>query len=74
MGDFKESDMDSPRKARKLLQIASNVIEKKDKQLKSLKQKNKILEKRVASLEEILENLKKKDLVSETASNVLQVS
>lgn len=74
IGDFKENDMDSPTKARKFLKIASNVVEKKDMQLKDLRKKNKKLEKRVASLEQILDEIKKKNLVSDAASNILQVN
>lgn len=74
MGDFEEKDMNSPTKARKFLKIASNVVEKKDLKLKDLKKKNKQLEKRVASLEQILDDIKKKDLVSDTASDILQVN
>ena len=71
MGDFDENDMDSPTKARKYYKIASTVKEKKDMQLKALRKSKMMLEKRVASLQHILEDIKKENLVTETASNVL---
>lgn len=74
MGDFTEKDMDSPTKARKFLKIASNVVEKKDMQLKDLKKQNKKLEKRVASLEQILGEIREKKLVSKKANKILQVT
>lgn len=57
MGDFEVEDMNSPTKVRKFFKIASNLIEKKDIQLKDLRKKNKQLEKRVAFLEQILDEI-----------------
>lgn len=58
MGDFTEKDMDSPTKARKFFKIASTMVKKRDIQLRNSKKNNRKLEKRVTSLEQILEEIK----------------
>lgn len=73
LGDFNEDDMNSPRKARKLLLVAQNESKSLRKKIKKIKDKNNRLEKRVFTLKEMIVQLKKKRLVSQPAVNILEV-
>ncbi|GBM08818.1 DNA transposase THAP9, partial [Araneus ventricosus] len=74
LGDFDESDMHSPTKAVKVLQKAKEEKTKKNRKLKALQQQNGKLKKRVASLEQILKEIKKKSFITDAASDVLELS
>lgn len=73
LGDFSDDDMKSPTKARKMLQIAKNQHKKSSAKIREISRKKKRLEKKICSLQEILQIMKKKCLISHSASNVLEV-
>lgn len=66
-------DMDSPTKARALLEL----VKRKTKFLKKshdvVRRKKKRLERKISSLNEILKVMKKKALISNSTSDVLEV-
>lgn len=73
VGDFTEDDMHIPSKARKVLRIAKRHTESNRKKIRFLRQEKNRLEKRVASLKIILNELKKKPLLSDSDDNISQV-
>lgn len=73
-GDFTEEDMESPRKAKLAWKIAKDEIDKKNKQLKLLRIKNARQERRILSLKNMVQQLKKSERVSDDYNFFLNVS
>lgn len=74
MGDMvPELHFSTPRKARKSLNFIQLKFKKKNRQIKTLKQRNRRLLKKVADLEQLLKHLQHKNLISEEAAIMLQV-
>lgn len=73
LGDFKEDDLASPTKAKKVLTLANENVRTYRKKIKYLKQKNSRLKKRITSLKEVLNEIKKKSLITDSASKILEV-
>ncbi|CAL1294479.1 unnamed protein product, partial [Larinioides sclopetarius] len=64
--------MISPTKACHLLNMAKTCSESKRRKIKNLSRKNRRLKKRICSLQEILTEMKRKALISPSASDVLE--
>lgn len=73
MGDFSEAEMTSPREARKFLSIAKERIEVQKKRIKYLQTKESRLKKRIASLKSLLNDVKRKFNMSDSACSTLEV-
>ncbi|GBN01078.1 hypothetical protein AVEN_34048-1, partial [Araneus ventricosus] len=74
LGDFDENDVNSPTKAQKLLQISKVEVSDCKQTIRKLRQENKRLKKRVATLNSMLSELKEKKMISDYASAVLKLS
>lgn len=57
-GDFREEDLNSPKKARIMWEMATAQIQKKNKMIKVLRLRNKRLTCKVSTLSNLLEHLK----------------
>ncbi|GBN30565.1 hypothetical protein AVEN_249018-1, partial [Araneus ventricosus] len=71
LGDFDADDMNSPKKARKLLSIAQS--QQKKLKIKNAERKTKRLEEKLFTLTAMISDLKKKRLATEPAADVLKV-
>lgn len=58
VGDYKESDLNSPVKVKRLWDLAQNQISEQKKKLRSIQQKNRRLESQVTRLKNIIKHLK----------------
>jgi len=67
-------DLSTPRRAKKHYLKAANKISQQRKKIRALCQKNRRLNKKLKSLEELLHHLKRKNFISEGASNFISVS
>ncbi|KAF8763579.1 hypothetical protein HNY73_021751 [Argiope bruennichi] len=72
IGDFQEKDMTSPTKAYYVLNMAKNCKESNRRKVKKLRNKNRRLQKRICSLQEILKEMRKKALISQSTSDILE--
>ncbi|CAL1284507.1 unnamed protein product [Larinioides sclopetarius] len=74
LGDFEEEDMESPSKARRVLELAYQQQNVKSATIKRLKRENFRLTKKVASLQSLLQDIQNKLLITESAKSILEVS
>ncbi|CAL1294995.1 unnamed protein product, partial [Larinioides sclopetarius] len=74
LGDFEEEDMESPSKARRILELANQQQNVKSATIKRLKRENFRLTKKVASLQSLLQDIQNKLLITESAKSILEVS
>lgn len=66
--------MESPSKARRVLELANEQQIVKSGAIKKLKMKNSRLTKKVASLQSLLQDIQNKLLITESAKSILEVS
>ncbi|XP_031342771.1 uncharacterized protein LOC116170464 isoform X2 [Photinus pyralis] len=62
-------DVETPRRAKRVVRLAKSELLKKNKLIKSLQAKNRYLNKRVKCLKDVILRLKDKNLVSSNSSN-----
>ncbi|GBM33451.1 hypothetical protein AVEN_55778-1 [Araneus ventricosus] len=74
LGNFEEEDMESPSKARRVLELANEQQIVKSGTIKKLKMKNSRLTKKVASLQSLLQDIQNEPLITESAKSILQAS
>jgi uncharacterized protein YoxC len=73
-GDIKSPDVATPRRAKRSLDLAFNTIEKQRKKIKCLQDKNRRLLKKTKSLQDLVQHLKKKNLITEQAGANIMTS
>lgn len=73
ISEIRTPDIQTPTKARRNLNFVRDTDKRKSKLIKSLQDRNRKLEKRVASMQQIILDLKKKNMVSNDTGNTLLV-
>lgn len=66
--------MSSPKKMKRAFALAKEKIKLYKKQIKTLKQQSRRMKRKINSLKDVLDEIKKKSLITDSASNVLEVS
>ncbi|XP_044754813.1 uncharacterized protein LOC123313830 [Coccinella septempunctata] len=74
MGDISDSDFSCPKRARRSFAVAKRVIQQKNRRLKTLQQANRRLKSQVNNLKSLLKHLRKKNIMSESAEEVIESS
>lgn len=74
IGDFEDSDMNSPKKAKRCLFNARTTIFSQRKKLKSLLKQNRRIKKKIDSLNSLVTHLQKELMINENAAAMLKVS
>lgn len=73
MNEIKSPDLATPKRAKRSLFLARNIIKNQAFKIKILKQKNRRLEKKITSLQDLVQHLKRQNLISEDAGNTSTV-
>lgn len=73
ISEIRTPDIQSPKRAKRILNFVRDTDKRKSKLIKSLQDRKRKLEKRIASLQQIISDLKKKNMVSNDTGNTLLV-
>lgn len=71
--EIRTPDFETPKRTRRILNFVRDSDEKKSKLIKSLRNRNRKLERRIAALEKIVGDLKKKETVAQETGDTLLV-
>jgi len=72
-GDFKEEDLETPQKRKLFWNTYQRTIQNKHKKIKLLKQKNLRLQLKVNTLNNLVDDLQRKNKISANCSYLLKV-
>lgn len=73
VGDFNEEVLESPTKAKLVVTVATEELNKKLKVIKTLRQKERRMQKRLKTFQEVIDYLKQKAFISNHTQEVLEV-
>lgn len=73
VGDIGITELSTPKRAKRCLDLAKRKLNQQAAKIKVLKQKNRRLVKQVHDLKGLLHHLKNKNLISETCAHSLEV-
>lgn len=73
VGDLSATDFSTPRRAQKHCTLMKNVIYEQRKKIKNLQLQNKRLHRKVETLNDLIKDLRRKNLISECAAQTLVV-
>ncbi|KAK5645577.1 hypothetical protein RI129_006877 [Pyrocoelia pectoralis] len=73
VGEIKSPHLVTPRRAKRMFSLASKKIDLQAKKIKILQQKNRRLVKKVKKLDDLVNHLKKKNLISENCADFMMV-
>jgi len=74
VGDIRSPHLATPRRAKRTLALARGVIDKQKRTIKTLQQSRNRLYARIKNMKDLVKELKKKNLISESAFDSLTVS
>jgi len=74
VGDIRSPHLATPRRAKRTLALARGVIDKLKRTIKTLQQSRNRLYARIKNMKDLVKELKKKNLISESAFDSLTVS
>ncbi|KAK4886979.1 hypothetical protein RN001_003250 [Aquatica leii] len=74
VGEIRSPHLVTPRRAKKMLTLASQKIDVQAKKIKILQQKNRRLVKKVKKLDDLLNHLKKNNLISENCAEFMMTA
>lgn len=74
IGDIKTPDIATPRRAKRCLFMAKTKIDQQSSHIKILKQQNRRLLKKIRTMQDLVDHLRKKNLISEDCQDNLVVS
>ncbi|GBN14036.1 THAP domain-containing protein 2 [Araneus ventricosus] len=72
--DFNEEVLESPTKAKLVVTVATEELSKKSKIIKTLRQKERRMQKRLKTFQEVIDYLKQKAFISNRTQEVLELS